>query len=153
MRTNKLYEKIIEENYAAVYRFCKARIWNDDDGAEECTQEVFLLFLQKNEELDLNGPINRWLIAAASRITKKYLRKKAQKAALETEVIDELIAPEQEDDERITAFQSLTGEELDLLRRYYDTEADSREKLAQKLGITMNALYQRIFAIKSKIKS
>ena len=45
MRKDRLCEKIIEDNYPAVFRFCKARLYGDIYGAEECTQEVFLLFV------------------------------------------------------------------------------------------------------------
>ncbi len=151
MRAKKQAERIIEENYSAVYRFCRSRLWDDENGAEECTQEVFLLFIQKINELNLNDKIERWLIAAASRIIKNYLKNKAKRAEYETNGVEELVSPDVPPEERSPAFQKLTNEEYHLLQRYYDTDRNSREELASELGISMNTLYQRIYAIKNKI--
>lgn len=155
MRKRKLYEKIIEENYMAIFRFCNARLRNDHYGAEECTQEVFLLFLQKKDDLDLNDHIDRWLIAAASRITKAYLRKKAEQVAFEAEEFDELSDKNLVSnfyEERSSVFEDLTDEEYDLLIQYYAIEDKMRNEIAAELGISVNTLYQRIHTIKSKIK-
>lgn len=151
MRAKKQAERIIEENYSAVYRFCRSKLWDDENGAEECTQEVFLLFIQKINELNLNDKIERWLIASASRIVKDYLRKKAKRLEYETDGIDELVSPTETDEERHPAFQKLTDEEYRLLQRYYDTDRDAREELAAELGISINTLYQRIHSIRNKL--
>lgn len=152
MRRIRRCEQIIEEHYAAVLRFCKARLWNDDDGASECTQEVFLLLLRKADELDLDGQIGNWLIAAASRITKKYLREKAERAAAETGGVDELPDSAAEAAPRSPVFAALTDAEYTLLLRYYAADSPEREALAAELGISVNALYQRIHSIKSKLR-
>lgn len=156
MRKRKLFEKIINDNYAAVFRFCNARLWGDYHGAEECTQEVFLLFLQKIDDLDLNDHIDRWLIAVASRIVKKYLRQKAERAVVAIEEIEEL--PDEtlssfQSEERSSKFDVLTDEEYDLLLRYYNMDNEQRNELAADLGISINTLYQRIYAIKRKFKT
>lgn len=152
MRQDKLCEKIIEDNYASVFRFCNARLRGDDYGAEECTQEVFLLFLQKKDELDLGGQISRWLIAAASRITKKHLRKKAERAAIETWNIEEITEETAEYAARSSVFDDLTDDEYNLLLRYYSIDKEMRGELAAELGVSVNTLYQRVFSLKSKIK-
>ena len=152
MRRDRLCHKIIEENYSAILRFCRARLWNDDDGAQECTHEVFLLFLKKQSELNLDEGISKWLIAAASRIVKKYLREKAERMAMETDGVEEVPDQSSEPETRAPEFEILTDEEYSLLKRYYTTDRDAHRELAAELGISPNALYQRIFAIKSKIK-
>lgn len=152
MRKDKLCEKIIEDNYAAVFRFCNARLRGDFYGAEDCTQEVFLLFLQKKDALDLSGRIDRWLIAAASRITKQYIRKKAEQTAFETGGIEDITDSSAEQNERSELFDSFTDDEYNLLIRYYSTDAELRGELAAEMGISVNTLYQRIFKLKSKIR-
>ena len=151
MRKDRLCEKIIEDNYAAVFRFCNARLRGDIYGAEECTQEVFLLFLQKKDELDLSGHINRWLIAAASRITKQYILNKTEQAARESGDIETVTEGPFEKHTRSPEFDMLTDDEYNLLLRYYSSRKEMREELAAELGISINALYQRIFALKNKI--
>ena len=152
MKIEKLCEEIIQKNYAAVFRFCKARLREDILGAEECTQEVFLLFWHKKDELELSGKIDRWLIASASRITKKYLRKKAERMSFETDGIEDISEDVHESDTCTEAFSKLTPEEYELLKSYYSMDSKSRNKLAERLGISTNTLYQRIFEIKKKVK-
>lgn len=152
MRKDKLCEKIIEDNYAAVFRFCNARLRGDIHGAEDCTQEVFLLFLQKKDALDLSGRIDRWLIAAASRITKQYIRKRAEQTAYEIAETEDIADRTAEQNERSGIFDELTDDEYNLLIRYYSTDAELRGELAAEMGISVNTLYQRIFKLKSKIR-
>ncbi len=152
MRKDKLCEKIIKEHYATIFRFCIARLAGDYYGAEECRQEVFLLLLQKQDLLDLDDQIDRWLIASASRITKKYIRKKAERAAFETEASEAIVAPQIQTDVRASVFDALTDEEYCLLMRYYSMNNELRSELASELGISINTLYQRIHTIKSKLK-
>ncbi|MBR3269095.1 MAG: sigma-70 family RNA polymerase sigma factor [Oscillospiraceae bacterium] len=153
MRKSKLCEKIIRENYAAVFRFCNVRLSGDADGAEECAQEVFLLLLQKKDELDLKGPIDRWLIAAASRITKQYLREKAKQTAMETDGVENLIDKTSEPTERAPVLDMLTDAEYEFLLRYYSADRESHEALAAELGISVNTLYQRVHALKKQDKT
>lgn len=127
-------------------------MWNDDDGAQECTHEVFLLFLKKQGKLNLDEGISKWLIAAASRIVKKYLREKAKRMAMETDGIEEVPDQSSEPETRAPEFEMLVDEEYSLLKRYYTIDRDAHMELVAELGISPNALYQRIFAIKSKIK-
>ncbi len=151
MKRDDLCERIIEKHYSAVLRFCSARLPGDRFGAEECTQEVFLLFLQKQHTLDLSGEIGKWLLAAAFRITKKYLREKALRAGLETDGAEEIPDSTPQNAARAPAFAALTDEEYELLLSYYSADGTERCAIASELGISVNALYQRIYAIKSKI--
>ncbi len=152
MDQDKKCESLIEQYYARIIRYSKSRLQGDVYAAEECTQEVFLLFLEKKDELDLSGNIQGWLYAAADRVILSYKRKKKIRQMIESEsfeasfsIPDPSIAEQQ-----ISCFDVLTDEELSLLRRYYET--DCKCELAQELGITVNALYQRIFVIKKKVK-
>ena len=152
MKKHKLCEKIIQENYALVFRFCSIRLSGDIYGAEECTQEVFLLLIQKQDEIDLTGSVDRWLLATASRIMKRYLREKSKYDEMEDCDIEEIADETTEHPAFNPAFEALTDEEYDLLLRYYSADQEARNALAKELGITANSLYQRIFALKNKVK-
>lgn len=152
MRRDKLCEKIIEKNYAAIFRYCKSRLHGQIDAAEECTQEVFLLFLEKQNKLDLEDNISGWLYASADRITKKYLREIEKRKHVEGVGLAEVsgLSVEPITEERNSVFDSLTDDEYKLLKQYYATDRHNRSELAKELGISVNTLYQRIHAIKAK---
>lgn len=59
--------------YKNVYRYCYARLGNAAD-ADDITQDVFLLFLQKYESLE-NNNLSGWLYATASIKIKEHFRK------------------------------------------------------------------------------
>ena len=153
MASNKLVQKIIEENYPSILRYCIARLGDDICAAEDCTQEAFMLFLQKAEGLDLSGNIRGWLYAATDRIVRNY--QKQQKNKNEHENGDELKLLELVDEsgfaERSPIFDVLTEEEYTLLMRYYVTDKDERIALAKELNISLNALYQRVHALKDRL--
>ena len=106
----------------------------------------------KKDALDLSGRIDRWLIAAAFRITKQYIRKKTEQTAFETGGIEDITDSSTEQNERSWIFDELTDDEYNLLIRYYSTDAELRGELAAEMGISVNTLYQRIFKLKSKIR-
>ena len=153
MRKDKRCEQIINQNYAAIFRYCKWKLRGDVYAAEECTQEVFLLLIEKQDTLDLTLNITGWLHAAADRIVNRYQRQTAQRRSIEGESLEYAAAlPAQTEPERSSVFDVLTDEEYTLLRRYYAQENGSRTELASALGISVNALYQRIHTIKSKLE-
>lgn len=151
-KKNKLVEKLIEENYYRILRYCKACFQGDIYAAEECTQDVFLLFLEKKDALDLSDNIRGWLYATAERIILSYKRKAAIRKTIEGEELEkaESIPAEPVEELQSDAFAGLSAEEYSLLKMYYET--DDRICLAATLGISMNTLYQRIHAIKVKMK-
>ena len=149
---NSLFEELIKKYFPEILRYCKARFHGDIDSAEECTQEVFLLFLEKKDELDLTDNIRGWLYAAADRIIMHYNRRKAIRSKYEGEDIEkaESFTVESIEEQINSVFDELSEEEYSLLQQYYET--DDKSRLALQLGITMNTLFQRIHVIKKKIK-
>ena len=144
-------DKIINKYYYEILRYCKAHFQGDVYAAEDCTQEVFLLFLEKIDELDLSDNIRGWLHAAADRIILSYKRKAMIRQTIEGEGLEkaENLPVDCIDEQQSDAFDMLSADEYSLLKRYFET--DDRVLLAAKLGISINTLYQRIHAIKRKI--
>ncbi len=65
---------IIKNYYKEILRYCNMKLRNHH-AAEDCTQEIFLLFVKKSGTIDFSKDIRPWLYAAADRIMKNYLRK------------------------------------------------------------------------------
>ena len=64
-----------EEYYEPIYKFCYAKLNHNSHDAQDVTQEVFLLFqLKCNELTDEN--IKSWLFSTASYKIKELLNKK-----------------------------------------------------------------------------
>ena len=74
MNAYKLCENAAEKYHQAIYRYCLGLLNGDVSAAEDCTQEVFLLLLEKKDSLDFDVNIRGWLYASANRIVKDYLK-------------------------------------------------------------------------------
>ena len=66
-------ERIAEKYYPDIYKFCCAKCRNENV-AQDITQETFLLFINKFDELtDIN--IRSWLLSVANNKLREYFRK------------------------------------------------------------------------------
>jgi RNA polymerase sigma factor (sigma-70 family) len=148
------FDSLVAKYYAAILRYCKVRLPNNHFAAEECTQDVFFLLFQKLPKLDLNNNIKGWLYASADRIIRNYLKRNHDRMTIETESLESISDfPAIQPVDHSEYFQSLSDEEYSLLRQYYGADKEERVLMANALGITMDALYQRIRSIKNKVKS
>ncbi|MBQ6039223.1 MAG: sigma-70 family RNA polymerase sigma factor [Oscillospiraceae bacterium] len=150
MSRKKQLNKIISENYEPILRYCKSKLSDDLFSAEDCTQDVFFLFVQKSGELNLKQNIRGWLYATADRIIKQYLKRKAKHTEYVTDSLDSVSDIPAEVEGRSAVFDELTDDEYILLKRYYSDKSE-RLYLAGELGISLNTLYKRIHDIKQKL--
>lgn len=145
-------EMIIEKYYDTVYKFCENELHNKQ-AAEECTQEVFLLFYKKRKKLDLSEKFKYWLYNSAKIICMNY----KSKNYIKMEDIDEYsdtIADESADN--FTSLlqelcEILGREDAELLLEYLEADKGKRNRIAKELGITTIALYRKIDRIKKKV--
>ena len=145
-------ENITKQYYDSIKAYCHARLPDDFHGAEDCTQEVFLLLFEKRDTLDFSGNIRGWLYAAADRILQNYGRKQSRIRQMLgfdlTEIEDRSAEPE------FTAelFASLREDELELLRAYYGAGKGERRAVARKYGMTLAQLYKCVHTIREKLR-
>ena len=66
-------EIIAKKYYKQIYSFCYSSLFCDEDGASEVTQEVFLFFQERCEELE-NTNIQAWLYKVARNKMGEYIR-------------------------------------------------------------------------------
>ena len=142
---------IIEENYEVVYRFCYANLQYNSEAAKDCTQEVFLVLMQKQKSLDLTRPLLPWLYETAKRVMMQYRRKHPALESLDTirDIPDER-AEAAED--QIDLQSLLSAEEYSLLYEYYNTPVHNKKALAEQYGLSLPQLYNKIRRIKNKVK-
>lgn len=136
---------LINKYYSYILKYCLFKLNSDKQGAEDCTQEVFLVFVKKVNELDMSKDLRYWLYAVADRKIKEYKKKHSYTISLE-----DIPEPSYEmvlDDSPISL---LPQDERDLITAYYTGE--DKLKLAQKYNISLTALYMRVFRIKEKLR-
>ena len=155
-----------EEYYEPIYKFCYAKLNHNSHDAQDVTQEVFLLFqLKCNELADEN--IKSWLFSTASYKIKELLNKKglAQKhftsleaynAQADTADIFELLDEQLDfDSEKVQKYRAIIFEKLSAKEQLLYTKAFIENKpyakIAEEFNTTENNICVRIFRLKKKI--
>ena len=148
-------EMLIRQHYHAVYCYCIAKLKPDIQGAEECTQDVFLLLTEKKDSLDLNGNIRAWLFKSAKNIINTYIKNKHQHSEIPLDSVTILSAGGIETFFNETPLRKirecLSVQEFQLLLEYYSLKRGCREELAAQYGMTIHQLYDEIERLKRKI--
>lgn len=154
MQINALCEETAERYYRAIYLYCLQLLNQDVLAAEDCTQDVFVLMIQKKDTLDFDQNIRGWLYATADRICKDYRKREMKRTALITPSLDEItdIPDPNSPIEPDAMLDCLSDEELQLLKAYYSEQYGERMLLAEKLGMTHSQLGKKIYAIRQKLK-
>lgn len=151
MKYHSDYIAMIEANYEAIYRFCYANLQYNSEAAKDCTQEVFLVLMQKQESLDLTRPILPWLYETAKRVMMQYRRKHPALESLDT--VRDIPDERAEAAKDLIDLQSvLSAEEYSLLYEYYNTPVHNKKALAEQYGLSLSQLYNKIWRIKNKVK-
>lgn len=149
--------RLIKQYYKEIYNYCYSRLNYDKSGAEDCTQEVFVTFFSKHDKLEETSNIRLWLYRAADNVLHAYFRKYDPSAVSiedspEAQNIPDASTPPP-DSGGDTLLDMLDDDERKIVEVYYDTEYGDRRSAAERLGLTMPALYQRIHKIKNKIRN
>ena len=141
---NSIFELIYQKYYAVILRYCRVRLHGDLQGAEDCTQEVFLILHKKLKRLTELESILPWLYRTADREIKAYLRKHPI-----TVDLDDIQEPSTSG-ETNHVLDELESEERQILELYYS--GVDKQKLAQSMGISTVALYQKVYRIREKLR-
>lgn len=154
MNQDDLCTMIANQYYRPIYRYCYEQLHFNVDAAQDCTQEVFLILIQKKNRLDLSGNIKVWLYKTADRVIRNYRRKERKYQNCisidEIDLVDDSNSQDFESDDRLSC---LTEEEYALLQEYYSAEYGNRNEVAKRHGMTLPALYMEIHRIRSKVKT
>lgn len=137
---------LIEKYYPDILKYCTFRLKPDEQGAEDCTQEVFLVFSQKINELDMSSDLRSWLYAVADNKIMAYKKKHPPTVDLET-----VPEPSYEMNLDGSPLDELPEDEKELLTAYYTGK--DKMKLAKGDGISLKALYMKVSRIKEKLRT
>ena len=157
--------EIAEIYYNDVFNFCRSELKNDAD-AEDITQDVFLMFQKRyNEMNDTN--IKSWLFnVTQKKILEKFreIKKKTKELSLDeninyldnrefiTEIDDNPdISDEEIERQKFKILERLTPEERELFKMIYFEHLKYSE-IAERTDLTENAIAIRAMRMRNKIK-
>ena len=146
MKFENTFDEIAEQYYTSIFKYCYVKL-DDEHSAKDCTQEVFLILYKKMDKLKLSENIRAWLYRTADNVMRNYRKKSRNSVPLDdlSETTEDTYSVEMPFEEIITQ------DEYELLNFYY-INGDSIETISKQLGISKDAVYQRIHRIKTKIE-
>lgn len=152
-------------HYDDVYHLCLSRLKREED-ASDVTQEVFLFFQEKYDELE-DEYIKAWLYAVADNKIKEQFRTIAKRekelifgtvfgSQTSTDILyetleDNKITPEEIEEKKQGILSSLNEKELELFEMVY-TKHMEYEELAKAFDISEHAVRSRVYRLRLKIK-
>lgn len=144
---------LFQKYHRYIYSFCFKYLKNTH-AAEDCTQEVFMIMLKKKNKINFSEKLLMWLLETSKRVCKQYKKKNPTKfvnvydyaeiicdtnASAEKQLYDDI-------------YESIDKEDAEMLFEYINADCNERRKMAERMGITPNALCKRITRIKLKVK-
>lgn len=151
--------------YEDVYHLCLARLKRHEDAAD-VTQEVFLFFQEKYDELE-DDYIKAWLYKVADNKIKEKFREIAKRekelifgtvfgSQTSTDILYEMeednkVTPEELEKKKKSIISSLNEKELELFEMVY-TKHMEYEELAKVFNISEHAVRTRVYRLRLKIK-
>ena len=153
--------RIAEDNYDALFRFCRGRVRTKDD-AYDVVQEVFKALIEAYPKLRNKQAVQKWLYTTArNKIVDyyKHLARESENRTLDNTSDEELgLFYEMTEEVSEEKIESLKLEALNLLsdgekKLYYEAIVIKHkpEELALEYTITIDAMYKRIERLKTKI--
>ena len=151
--------------YDDVYRLCLSRLKKEENAAD-VTQDVFLFFQEKYNELE-DDHIKAWLYKVADNKIKEQFRAIAKRekelifgavfgSSTSTDILYEMeednkITPEEIEEKKKSILSSLTEKELELFEMVYTKHMEYKE-LAKAFDISEHAVRARVYRLRLKIK-
>ncbi len=151
--------------YNDIYHLCLSRLKKEENAAD-VTQEVFLFFQEKYNELD-DDYIKAWLYKVADNKIKEQFRAIAKRekeliygtvfaSQTSTDILykmeeDNKVTPEELEEKKKSILSSLSEKELELFEMVY-TKHMEYEELAKAFDISEHAVRGRVYRLRLKIK-
>ncbi len=165
MINKKMAEAIAVKYYDDVYRYCFSHLGCNEIDTEDITQEVFLVFQEKCEELDVAN-IKAWLIKTARNKVHEHFRA-VKKDDVLVSFEDKLMSFEEYDicsrlDERLPIsneeiekykellLKGLTKNEQELYRKIF-VEKKKHKEIAEEFNTSEKAVTVRCLRLRKKI--
>ncbi len=164
MITKERAEEISKLYYNKVFRYCMAISKNNYEDSLEITQEVFLVFAKKGNELE-DDQIDHWLLSVARKKSLEYFRRSKNEeivASIEDSFtsVDEIFSTMtkfysySDADIRMTVeaiLKLLTKNEYELFVKKF-IENKSQAEIAEEFGINLSSVSSRLTRLRNKIE-
>jgi len=153
------FDPLFAANYQAIYRYCVRRLGPND--AEDVTADVFAVAWRRLDQMPVDDRSRAWLFGVAYRVVGNQYRGRLRQSRLSARLHtmwtdDEGTAKAEtagEDVERLlTALDRLSASDRELLR-LSAWDGLTRSEIAFVLGITENAVDQRLHRARSRLKA
>ena len=151
--------------YNDIYHLCLSRLKKEENAAD-VTQEVFLVFQEKHNELD-DDYIKAWLYKVADNKIKEQFRAIAKRekeliygtvfgSQTSTDILYEMeednnVTPEELEEKKKSILSSLSEKELELFEMVYTKHMEYKE-LAKVLNVSEGAVRTRVYRLNLKLK-
>ena len=151
--------------YNDIYHLCLSRLKKEENAAD-VTQEIFLFFQEKYNELE-DDYIKAWLYKVADNKIKEQFRAIAKRekelifgtvfgSQTSTDILYEMeednkVTPEELEEKKKSILSTLSEKELELFEMVY-TKHMEYEELAKTFNISEHAVRSRVYRLKLKIK-
>lgn len=151
--------------YNDIYHLCLSRLKKEENAAD-VTQEVFLFFQEKYNELE-DDYIKAWLYKVADNKIKEQFRAIAKRekeliygtvfgSQTSTDILYEMeednkVTPEELEEKKKSILSSLTEKELELFEIFYTKHLEYKE-LAKVLNVSEGAVRTRVYRLNLKLK-
>lgn len=151
--------------YNDIYHLCLSRLKKEENAAD-VTQEVFLFFQEKYNELE-DEYIKAWLYKVADNKIKEQFRAIAKRekeliygavfgSQTSTDILYEMeednkVTPEELEEKKKSILSSLSEKELELFEMIYIKHMEYKE-LAKAFDVSEHAVRARVYRLRLKIK-
>ncbi len=164
MITRERAEEISRQYYQKIFSYCLTMANSNYDDALEITQEVFLVFSKKMNELE-DDKLEHWLMAVARKKAHEYYRR-LKNEKMVTAIEDSFTSADEvfsvltkfysysDADVKITLeaiLKMLTEEEYKLYVKKF-IENKSQAEIAEEMGISVTTLSTRTARLRNKIE-
>jgi RNA polymerase sigma-70 factor, ECF subfamily len=154
------FDAIFQQHHAEVYRYCVRRLGRSD--GEDAAADVFAVAWRRLDDVPRDDRTRVWLLGVAYRIVGNQYRSRARRGKLSVRLHGmRSEVPEAKEDglfgdtelrALVVALDSLNHADRELLRMVA-WDGLSRREIAEILGIKENAVDQRVFRARSRLKA
>ncbi|MGH8928879.1 MAG: RNA polymerase sigma factor [Acidimicrobiia bacterium] len=151
------FDSLFELHYVTVYRYCLRRLGRAD--GEDAAAEVLAIAWRRLDEIPPGDAARGWLLGVAYRVVGNQYRGRRRRARLSTrlraeeEAVPAIVDSSASEEVRLLhrALESLRATDRELLR-LASWDGLTRSEIATLMGIKENAVDQRLFRARSRLK-
>lgn len=152
------FDRLFSTHHQAIYRYCLRRLGRDE--ADDATAEVFAVVWRRIGHVPTDETERAWLYTVAYRVVGDRFRGRRRRGLLASRIAameftqKGSIEPAQDHrvDQALAALDQLSATDQELLRLAIWDDLPQSD-IARILGITENAVYQRLFRARSRLKA